>query len=107
MNHLIFARWSVRYPDRFQLFSLPTPTGMKIVMMPEETGLAYVSRRIDIMANENHDPVFLALNPNGIASSRTMLNLKRNPAVELNVVRIFRRCYRSARTAVLPSKGVP
>ncbi len=33
--------------------------------MLEETGLAYEPHRIDIMANENHDPAFLALNPNG------------------------------------------
>src|SRR4051812_46209388 len=33
--------------------------------MLEETGLAYEPHRIDIMANENQDPAFLALNPNG------------------------------------------
>src|SRR3546814_3549983 len=33
--------------------------------MLEETGLAYEPHRIDIMANESHDPAFLALNPNG------------------------------------------
>src|SRR3546814_6585157 len=33
--------------------------------MLEETGLAYEPHRIDIMAAENHDPAFLALNPNG------------------------------------------
>src|SRR3546814_20246066 len=33
--------------------------------MLEETGVAYEPHRIDIMAGENHDPAFLALNPNG------------------------------------------
>jgi len=33
--------------------------------MLEEIGLPYEPHRIDIMANENHDPAFLALNPNG------------------------------------------
>ena len=33
--------------------------------MLEETGLAYEAHRIDIGANESHDPAFLALNPNG------------------------------------------
>src|SRR5262245_41822177 len=33
--------------------------------MLEETSLAYEPHRIDIMADENHDPAFLALNPNG------------------------------------------
>lgn len=33
--------------------------------MLEETGVAYEPHRIDIMASENHDAAFLALNPNG------------------------------------------
>ena len=33
--------------------------------MLEETGLAYEPHRIDIIANESHDPAFLSLNPNG------------------------------------------
>ncbi|MFJ1259174.1 glutathione S-transferase N-terminal domain-containing protein [Cupriavidus sp. CuC1] len=65
LDHPIFARWPVQYPDRLQLFSLPTPNGVKVGIMLEETGLAYEPHRIDIMANENHDPAFLALNPNG------------------------------------------
>ena len=31
--------------------------------MLEEMGLAYEPHRIDIMADESHDPTFLALNP--------------------------------------------
>lgn len=65
LHHPIFRRWPVQYPDRLQLFSLPTPNGVKVSIMLEETGLAYEPHRIDIMANENHDPAFLALNPNG------------------------------------------
>ncbi|AXF05657.1 glutathione binding-like protein [Paraburkholderia hospita] len=65
LHHPIFTRWPAQYPDRLQLFSLPTPNGVKVGIMPEETGLAYEAHRIDIMANENHDPAFLALNPNG------------------------------------------
>jgi GST-like protein len=65
LNHPIFARWPARYPDRLQLFSLPTPNGVKVSIMLEETGLAYEPHRIDVMAGENHDPAFLALNPNG------------------------------------------
>lgn len=33
--------------------------------MLEETNLAYEPHRIDVMADESHDPTFLALNPNG------------------------------------------
>ena len=65
LNHPIFTRWPARHADRIQLFSLPTPNGVKVGIMLEETGLAYEPHRIDIMANENQDPAFLALNPNG------------------------------------------
>ncbi|WP_413675554.1 glutathione S-transferase N-terminal domain-containing protein [Massilia cellulosiltytica] len=64
-DHPIFSRWPARHPDRLQLFSLPTPTGVKVGIMLEETGLAYEPHRIDITANESHDPAFLSLNPNG------------------------------------------
>lgn len=65
LDHPVFARWPAQYPDRLQLFSLPTPNGVKVGIMLEETGLAYEPHRIDIGANESHDPAFLALNPNG------------------------------------------
>jgi GSH-dependent disulfide-bond oxidoreductase len=65
LDHPIFTRWPAQYPDRLQLFSLPTPNGVKVGIMLEETGLAYESHRIDILANESHEPAFLALNPNG------------------------------------------
>jgi GST-like protein len=63
--HPIFARWPAQHPDRLQLFSAPTPNGVKAGIMLEETGIAYEAHRIDITANESHDPAFLALNPNG------------------------------------------
>jgi len=63
--HPVFSRWPAEHPDRLQLFSAPTPNGVKVGIMLEETGLAYEPHRIDIMANESHDPAFLALNPNG------------------------------------------
>ncbi len=65
LDHPIFARWPAAHPDRLQLFSAPTPNGVKVGIMLEETGLPYEPHRIDIMANESHDPAFLALNPNG------------------------------------------
>ena len=65
LDHLIFTRWPAQYPDRLQLFSAPTPNGVKVGIMLEETSLAYEPHGIDIMADESHDPAFLALNPNG------------------------------------------
>ncbi|KTE31887.1 MULTISPECIES: glutathione S-transferase N-terminal domain-containing protein [unclassified Sphingopyxis] len=65
MTHPIFAKWPAQHSDRLQLFSAPTPNGVKVGIMLEESGLPYEPHRIDIMANESHDPAFLALNPNG------------------------------------------
>ena len=65
LNHPIFTRWPAQYPDRLQLFSAPTPNGVKVGIMLEQTSLAYEPHRIDIMADESHDPAFLALNLNG------------------------------------------
>src|SRR3546814_12040425 len=65
MTHPILARWPAQHPERLQLFSAPTPNGVKVGIMLEETGLSYEPHRIDIMANESHDPAFLSLNPNG------------------------------------------
>jgi len=65
LDHPIFKRWPAQHPDRLQLFSMPTPNGVKVGIMLEETGLAYEPHRIDITAGESRDPAFLALNPNG------------------------------------------
>lgn len=61
----ITARWPAQHPERLQLYSFPTPNGVKVSIMLEETGLAYEPHLIKIMANESHDPAFLSLNPNG------------------------------------------
>jgi GST-like protein len=61
----IAVRWPARHPDRLQLYSFPTPNGVKISSALEELGLPYEAHRIDIMANETWSPDFLSLNPNG------------------------------------------
>ncbi|MEX3921971.1 glutathione S-transferase C-terminal domain-containing protein [Paraburkholderia sp. BR10872] len=65
LQHPVFTRWPAQHPDRLQLFSLPTPNGVKVSIMLEETGLAYEAHRIDILAKENQEPAFVSLNPNG------------------------------------------
>src|SRR3546814_18201245 len=65
LDHPIFTRWPAQHPGRLQLFSAPTPNGVKVGIMLAETSLAYEPHRIDILADETHDPGFLALNPNG------------------------------------------
>jgi len=61
----ITTRWPAQYPDRLQLYSLPTPNGVKISIMLEETGLPYEVHLVDILKNESWTPEFLSLNPNG------------------------------------------
>ena len=61
----ITARWPARYLDRIQLYSLPTPNGVKASIMLEETGLPYEPHMIDIGANQTWTPEYLSLNPNG------------------------------------------
>ncbi len=61
----ITARWPARHPDRLQLYSAPTPNGVKVSIMLEETGLPYEAHPIAIGANETWTPEFLSLNPNG------------------------------------------
>jgi GSH-dependent disulfide-bond oxidoreductase len=61
----ITRRWPAAHPDRLQLYSLPTPNGVKVSIMLEETGIAYEPHAIDIGKNETWTPEFLALNPNG------------------------------------------
>ena len=61
----IARRWPARHPDRLQLYSLPTPNGVKASIMLEEIGLAYEPHLVDISKNESFTPEFLSLNPNG------------------------------------------
>jgi GST-like protein len=61
----ITRRWPAKHPDRLQLYSLPTPNGVKVSIMLEETGLPYEAHTINIGANETWTEEFLSLNPNG------------------------------------------
>ena len=60
----ITRRWSAKHPDRLQLYSLPTPNGVKVSIALEEIGLPYEPHAIDIGKNESWTPEFLSLNPN-------------------------------------------
>jgi GST-like protein len=61
----ITKRWPAKHPDRLQLYSLPTPNGVKISIALEEIGLPYEAHRVDFDKNEQKSPEFLSLNPNG------------------------------------------
>ncbi len=61
----ISRRWPARHPDRIQLYSFPTPNGVKVSIALEELGLPYEAHRVDIGQQESRTPEFLSLNPNG------------------------------------------
>ena len=61
----ITARWPAQHPDRLQLYSLPTPNGVKVSIMLEEIGLPYEVHLVDFGKDEQKTPEFLSLNPNG------------------------------------------
>jgi GST-like protein len=61
----ITKKWPARSPDRLQLYSLPTPNGVKVSIMLEETGLPYEVHLVDFQSNDQTSPEFLSLNPNG------------------------------------------
>lgn len=61
----VAQRWPAQHPDRLQLYSFPTPNGVKVSIMLEEIGLPYEPHLVNIMKNETWGPEFLALNPNG------------------------------------------
>jgi GST-like protein len=61
----ITKRWPAKHPDRLQLYSLPTPNGVKASIMLEEIGIPYEPHTVNIGQNETWTPEFLSLNPNG------------------------------------------
>jgi GST-like protein len=51
-------------PERIQLYSLPTPNGVKISIALEELGLPYEAHLVSFDSNDQLSPEFLSLNPN-------------------------------------------
>ena len=60
----ITKKWPAAHPDRLQLYSLPTPNGVKVSIALEETGLAYEPHAVNFGTNDQLTPEFLSLNPN-------------------------------------------
>ncbi|MEG0820048.1 MAG: glutathione S-transferase N-terminal domain-containing protein, partial [Brevundimonas sp.] len=61
----ITRQYPALHPERLQLYSLPTPNGVKVSILLEELGLAYEPHLVDIGQNETWTPDYLSLNPNG------------------------------------------
>ncbi|QJW85539.1 glutathione S-transferase [Ramlibacter terrae] len=60
----ITKKWPATQPDRLQLYSLPTPNGVKVSIMLEEIGLPYEVHKVSFETNDQTTPEFLSLNPN-------------------------------------------
>ena len=60
----ITRKWPARQPDRLQLYSLPTPNGVKVSIMLEETGLPYEVHLVSFDTQDQMTPEFLSLSPN-------------------------------------------
>lgn len=60
----ITKKWPAQHADRLQLYSLPTPNGVKVSIALEETGLPYEPHLVSFTTNDQLTPEFLSLNPN-------------------------------------------
>jgi GSH-dependent disulfide-bond oxidoreductase len=60
----ITRKWPAEHPERLQLYSLPTPNGVKVSIFLEETGLPYEVHKVAFDTNDQFLPEFLSLNPN-------------------------------------------
>jgi GST-like protein len=61
----ITRRWPAEHPDRLQLYSIPTPNGVKVSILLEELGLPYEPHLIDFTKDDQKSAEFGSLNPNG------------------------------------------
>src|SRR6185436_19734706 len=61
----ITKKWPARHPDRIQLYSLPTPNGVKVSIALEELGLPYEAHLVSFDTNDQLTPEFKSLNPYG------------------------------------------
>jgi len=60
----VTSKWPPRYPDRLQLYSLPTPNGVKVSIMLEELQLPYEAHRVSFDNKDQLSPEFCSLSPN-------------------------------------------
>jgi len=60
----ITRKWPAQHPDRLQLYSLPTPNGVKVSILLEETGVPYEPHLVSFETNDQLSPEFVATFPN-------------------------------------------
>ncbi|MDE2419535.1 MAG: glutathione S-transferase N-terminal domain-containing protein [Burkholderiales bacterium] len=60
----VTRKWPAQHPERLQLYSLPTPNGVKVSILLEETGLPYESHLVNFESNDQMSPEFVSTFPN-------------------------------------------
>jgi GST-like protein len=60
----VTRKWPAALPERLQLYSLPTPNGVKVSIALEELGIPYEAHLVSFETNDQFTPEFLSLNPN-------------------------------------------
>ncbi len=60
----ITQKWPALHPDRIQLYSLPTPNGVKVSIMLEEVKLAYEAHLVSFEKNDQMSTEFISLSAN-------------------------------------------
>ncbi|MDR3014378.1 MAG: glutathione S-transferase N-terminal domain-containing protein [Delftia acidovorans] len=60
----VTRKWPATQPDRIQLYSLPTPNGVKVSIALEEMGLPYEAHRVGFESNDQLSPEFVDTFPN-------------------------------------------
>ncbi|MEW9918298.1 glutathione S-transferase family protein [Marimonas sp. MJW-29] len=60
----ITQKWPAQNPDVLQLYSFPTPNGVKVSIALEEMGLPYEAHKVTLADADVKSPEFLSLNPN-------------------------------------------
>lgn len=63
-DHPINSRWPAQDPSVIQLYSFPTPNGVKASIALEELGLPYEAHKVTLADSDVKSAEFLALNPN-------------------------------------------
>jgi GST-like protein len=60
----VTRKWPAQHPERLQLYSLPTPNGVKVSIMLEEIGMAYEPHKVSFETDDQLSPEFISLSAN-------------------------------------------
>ncbi|MEE9321932.1 MAG: glutathione S-transferase N-terminal domain-containing protein [Granulosicoccus sp.] len=64
-DHPVSQRWKANSPEVLQLYSFPTPNGVKVSIALEELALPYEAHKVTLAVEDVKSAEFLSLNPNG------------------------------------------